>query len=191
MDCAEKSILCKGFASTSIDELIVSVGISKSGFFYHFKDKNELAKALLLRYLEREDQMFDDLFKRADELNNDPLHGFLIVLKLLAEAFENLDDVHPGCIVASYCYQDRLFNQEIRDLTSAGVLRWRKLFYARLVQIAERYPPNSKVDLNDLADMVATVVEGGLVLARVTKDKQTLPNQIMLYRSFIRMIFEA
>ena len=44
----------KGFAATSIDELIAGAGITKSGFFYHFKDKTELAKALLLRYLERD-----------------------------------------------------------------------------------------------------------------------------------------
>jgi hypothetical protein len=41
----------EGFAATSIEEVIAAVGITKSGFFYHFKDKNELAKALLVRYV--------------------------------------------------------------------------------------------------------------------------------------------
>ena len=45
-------MLEKGFAATSIDELIAAVGITKSGFFYHFKDKSELAKALMLRYID-------------------------------------------------------------------------------------------------------------------------------------------
>ena len=54
----------KGFAGTSIEEVIAAVGITKSGFFYHFKDKNELAKALLIRYVEREDALFDDLCAR-------------------------------------------------------------------------------------------------------------------------------
>ena len=40
---AETAVLEKGFAGTSIDELIAAVGITKSGFFYHFKDKNALA----------------------------------------------------------------------------------------------------------------------------------------------------
>ena len=55
LDVAEAGVLEKGFAATSIEELIAAVDITKSGFFYHFKDKNELAKALLIRYVERED----------------------------------------------------------------------------------------------------------------------------------------
>ena len=62
---AQATGLEKGFAATSIEELIAAVDITKSGFFYHFKDKNELAKALLRRYLDREDALFDDLFHRA------------------------------------------------------------------------------------------------------------------------------
>ena len=49
LDVAEASVLDKGFAATSIEEVIAAVGITKSGFFYHFRDKNELAKALLVR----------------------------------------------------------------------------------------------------------------------------------------------
>ena len=47
-------MLAKGFAATSIEELIAAAGITKSGFFYHFKDKGELAKGLMLRYLEHD-----------------------------------------------------------------------------------------------------------------------------------------
>ena len=46
---AESSVLAKGFAATSIEEIIAAVGLTKSGFFYHFRDKGELAKGLLLR----------------------------------------------------------------------------------------------------------------------------------------------
>ncbi|HEX5667134.1 MAG TPA: TetR/AcrR family transcriptional regulator, partial [Hyphomicrobium sp.] len=76
--------------ATSIDELITAANITKSGFFYHFRDKSELARVLLARYLERESALFDDLFRRADELNEDPLHGFLVGLKMLAELLADL-----------------------------------------------------------------------------------------------------
>jgi TetR/AcrR family transcriptional repressor of nem operon len=85
LDHAEAAVLEKGFAGTSIEELIAAVGITKGGFFYHFKDKSDLAQALLQRYIERENGLFDEMFRRADELNEDPLHGFLVALKLLAE----------------------------------------------------------------------------------------------------------
>ena len=125
LEVAEAAVLAKGFAATSIDELIAAVGITKSGFFYHFKDKGELAKAMLLRYLEHDKALLDDMFSRADELNEDPLHGFLVGMKMFAEMMANLPEAHPGCLAASFCYQDQLFNREIRKLNAEGMLAWR------------------------------------------------------------------
>ena len=51
LEIAENSVLNKGFGATSIEELICEAGITKSGFFYHFTDTNELARALLLRHI--------------------------------------------------------------------------------------------------------------------------------------------
>ena len=189
LDVAEAAVLEKGFAATSIEELIAAVDITKSGFFYHFKDKNELAKALLIRYVEREDALFDDLFARADELNEDPLHGFLVGLKMMSELMADLPNGHPGCLVASFCYQDRLFDKEVRDLNTKAVLKWRKRFRKRLELIAAGYPPKGSVDLDDLADMLSVIADGGIILSRVVNDKQALPRQIMLYRDFIRAVF--
>ena len=189
LEAAESAVLAKGFHATSIEELIAAVGITKTGFFYHFKDKNELAKDLLLRYVEREDALFDDLFARADELNEDPLHGFLVGLKMLAELMGDLPKGHPGCLVAAYCYQERLFDQQVRDLNTAAVLAWRARFRQRLDAIAARYPPKIAIDLDDLADMLSVIADGGIILSKVVKDRAALARQVMLYREFVRLVF--
>ncbi len=186
---AETAVLEKGFGATSIEELIAAAGITKSGFFYHFRDKTELARNLLVRYIERENELFDDLFRRADELNEDPLHGFLVGLKMLADLLGDLPSGHPGCLVASYCYQERLFDQEVRDLNAAAVLAWRRRFREHLDRIAERYPPRIRVDLDDLADMLSVIADGGIVLSKAVKDSRALSRQVLLYREFVRVIF--
>jgi AcrR family transcriptional regulator len=191
LELAEAAVLEKGFAATSIDELIAAVGITKGGFFYHFRDKGDLAKALMLRYLERDREILDGIFTRADELNEDPLHGFLVALRLFAEMLAELPDAHPGCLAASFCYQDQLFNREIRDLNRSGVLAWRVRFRERLERIAAVYPPRIDVDLDSLADMVAGLVEGAIILSRILKDRNALPKQILLYRDFIRLVFQG
>jgi AcrR family transcriptional regulator len=186
---AEEAVLAKGFAGTSIEELIAAAGITKSGFFYHFKDKGDLAKALLLRYLEQDRQVLDGLFNRADELNEDPLHGFLVGLKLFAEMMANMTEVHPGCLAASFVYQDQLFNREVRELNAEGILRWRHRFRERFDLIAAKYPPREGVDLDALADMAATLIEGALILSRALRDPSIPPKQVLLYRDFVRCVF--
>lgn len=186
---AERGVLQKGFAGTSIDELIAEVGITKSGFFYHFKDKSALAKALLQRYLDDERVMLDELFDRAFELHEDPLHGFLVGMKMFEEIMSDLPTTHPGCMVASVCYQDQLFNQDVRDLNRSGVLEWRRRFRETLDRIAAIYPPKIQVDLDDLADMFSSTVDGGIIISKATGEIGVLPGQVRLVREFIRVIF--
>lgn len=189
MQVAEAAVLDKGFGGTSIEELIAAVGITKGGFFYHFHDKSELAKALLQRYVESENRIFDELFGRADELHEDPLHGFLVGLKMLSELLGDLPSGHPGCMVAAVCYQEQLFKREVVDLNAEAVLAWRARFRRRFERIAEIYPPKIAVDFDDLADMLSGLADGGIILSKVLKDKQALPRQILLYRDFVRAVF--
>ncbi|MBM3520794.1 MAG: TetR/AcrR family transcriptional regulator [Alphaproteobacteria bacterium] len=104
LEVAESAVLLKGFGATSIEEIIAAIGITKSGFFYHFRDKSDLAKALVQRYVDRENELLDDLFARADALNEDPLHGYLVGLKMMAEMMADLPKGHPGCVIATVCY---------------------------------------------------------------------------------------
>jgi AcrR family transcriptional regulator len=186
---AETSVLAKGFAATSIDEIIAEAGLTKSGFFYHFRDKNELAHHMLRRYVESNDRLFDQIFERGRELSDDPLQAFLISLKLLAEIMADLPNGHPGCLIASVCYQDRLFDRTVRDLTAHSVKAWNERFRGIIGEIAAVHPPRDPVDLNDIADMISCVVDGGIIMSKALNDPRRLERQILAFRAFIRLLF--
>ncbi len=190
MDIAEASILAKGFGATSIDEVIAEAGITKGGFFYHFPDKNALALELLKRYIDNEEALFNDLLARARELHEDPLHAFLIGLKLFAELLADMPNGHPGCLVATYCYNERLFDRDVRDLYAETVMSWRRRFRAILDEIVELYPPRDDVDLDMLADMINSSVEGGIVMAKCMNQPELVAEQVLLFRSYIKLLFE-
>ena len=189
MDIAETAILAKGFEATSIEEIIEEAEITKSGFFYHFRDKNALAIALLRRYIDREEALFDDLFGRAADLHEDPLHAFLIGLKLFAEMMGDLPTIHPGCLIAVYCYNERLYSGDIRSLSQESALAWRARFKEILEEIATKYPSKDDVDLDTLADMVSSTFEGGIAMSKILRDQTVLPKQILLLRSYVKLLF--
>ncbi|MCA8928383.1 MAG: TetR/AcrR family transcriptional regulator [Alphaproteobacteria bacterium] len=189
MDIAEAAILAKGYGATSIEEIIEEAGITKSGFFYHFPDKRALALALLDRYIDREDAFFDALFDRAEELHDDPLHAFLIALKLFSEMMADLPTGHPGCLIATYCYNERLFDRAFQRISQEAMLTWRARFRQMLDRIAETYEMADAVDLDHVADMVSSMVEGGIVASKTLHDPRILPQQILLLRSYIKLLF--
>ena len=186
---AEIAILEKGIAATSIEEIIAEVGITKGGFFYHFKDKSELVKAILERSLAAEEVWLGGLFARAHELDDDPLHEFLIFLRLLQEDMERLPEIHPGCLITACSFQERLFEREVREIARDSLLKWRHQFLARFEKIAEVYPPKIDVDLSALADMLTAQVDGAIILSRTVREREVLPRQTEMYRHFVKAVF--
>src|SRR5207244_1098046 len=121
-------------------------------FFYHFRDKTDLARQLIETYTGRTAQFLDVLALRARELSDDPLHSFLIFLKLYAEEMEVETVGHPGCMVATVTFQDQSWDRGVRQLVIDNVTHWRAFFVAWLEQIAEVYPPKGRAATEDLAD---------------------------------------
>ncbi|WP_432695554.1 TetR/AcrR family transcriptional regulator [Marinobacterium sp. YM272] len=191
LQTAESLILQQGFAGTSIDHILEKAAITKGGFFYHFKGKGELAKALVLRYLEGDSQIFDDLFARSRSLSEDPLHQLLIFLNLFAEMMNNLEETHPGCLVAGFTYETQQFDDEVRDLIRQGVLAWRELISAQLAEIEQVYTPRQETRPETLADMFTAIVEGGIILSRIFQTNDRLRDQILAYRDYLRLLYES
>jgi len=189
LDLTYDSMIRKGFAATSIEELVEAAGITKSGFFYHFKDKHDLARQVVERHNGVNETFLDDMAKRARELNDDPLHSFLIFLRLYAEAMEQMVDLHPGCLVATVAFQDRSFDRETRRMTVQSVLDWRGKFIAWLDEITAAYPPKGALQTADLADAILAFTYGGMTLAKTLEDPSAISRQAMMFRETVRLHF--
>lgn len=186
---AEQIILQKGFSGTSIDEIIEASNITKGGFFYHFKGKDDLAKHLMLRYQVADDHFFNQLFERADSLSEDPLQQMLIFLKLLAEAMGDLPSTHPGCLVASFTYESQQFNDDVKQIVCDCIVGWRQLFLKKLAIINDAHPMKIETDIMEVADMLTSVIEGAIILSKAFNESERLVNQILEYRNYIRLLY--
>ena len=191
LDLAEDAIIHKGFAATSIDELVEGAGISKSTFFYHFRDKNDLARQLIQRFIDRDVEIHACLESRARSLSDDPLQALLIYLRLFGEMMDDLPSTHPGCLVAAITYQDRLFDREVCRLNEQAVRSWRERFHAWLKKIAEIYPPGAPVDLEALADAFNVMADGGIITSRALGEQAVLGRQARLLHDFIKLLFDG
>ena len=187
LEIAQGLMLQKGFSGTSLDEIISASNITKGGFFYHFESKNDLAKHMMLKYQHDDEIFFNGLFQRADELSEDPLQQMLIFLKLLAEAMENLPDVHPGCLVATFTSANQQLNEEVKSVTADCTLSWRDMFAHRLDKINQLYPMKIDTTVNELSDMLSTIIEGGIIMSRTLSEQKILVQQILQYRNYLRL----
>ena len=189
LDVAQDAVLSKGFGATSIDEIIAAMGLTKSGFFYHFRDKNELAIALLERYVAEDERVYDDVFRRARELTDDPLQVLLLGLKLLSEVFANMPEGHPGCLVAAAVAAERSYDRRIQEIAKQASLTWRRRFTSMIEDVAALYRPREPIPSDQLADTISAMLEGGIVMSKTLKDPAILVQQTLVLRSMIRLLF--
>jgi AcrR family transcriptional regulator len=187
LNIAQSIMLRKGFAGTSLDEIIAASNITKGGFFYHFNSKDDLAVHLMLKYQRDDIAFFNGLFDRAEELSDDPLQQMLIFLKLLSEAMAEVQKKHPGCLVATFTSANQTVNQQVRDVTAECLVTWRDSFRDKLERINDKY--HKDVDLDTLADMLSSIIEGGIIVALALSDTRILVDQILQYRNYIRLLY--
>lgn len=189
LDVAQEAVLAKGFEATSIDEIVADAGITRSGFFYHFPDKSQLALAMIHRYTDETITHIDGIIAKARDLTDDPLHVLLITLKWLADEIIECPDGHPGCVVATAAFHDRLMGNEIREANLKTVIAWQKQFEVILEEIAEIYPVNDTVDFGQLADFMSGAVAGGIIMSRAHGNPQITAQYILLIRSHVKLLF--
>ena len=141
------------------------------------------------RYRETEAFIFSDLFRRAEELTSDPLQQMLVFVKLFAEMMADMKLLHPGCVVASITYESQQVNEQVRNITTEIVLDWRNLFREHLKKIDQVYSPNANVSCDDLADMLSTIMEGGIIISRALNDPSVLEKQLLEYRTYLELLY--
>ena len=191
LDVAYDSITQKGFAATSVEELVEAAGITKSGFFYHFKDKSDLARQHFERFLAEDEGIIATLAKRARELSDDPLQSMLIFLNLYAQMMDDMETLHPGCMVATVTYQERLFDSEMKRMNVEYLLRMRARFRRWFEEICETTPPRADCDLDALSDQLTVIVEGAIIYAKALQDRALMGKQTRLFRNYIKLLFGA
>ena len=52
LDNAEKLFGTKGYSKTTINDILLAVGIAKGTFYYYFKSKEEVMDAIVMRFID-------------------------------------------------------------------------------------------------------------------------------------------
>lgn len=188
LDAAHELVLKHGYAATSIDMLLEKTGLTKGAFFYHFKSKAELAHALIARFAEQDHRMMTESLARAEKLARDPLQQVLVLVGLFEEMFEDLTEPY-ACLFASYIHQHDLMTDEIKVISANAMLQWRRALGEKLRVAAEKYPPRVDVDLDSVADLFNTVLEGAFIMSRTLNDPKVIAQQIRHYKNYIELLF--
>ena len=190
LDSAQAIVMRQGFTATTVDQVIERAGVTKGAFFYHFPTKEALAHALVTRWAERDRALLDTVMARAETLAREPAQRVLLLVGLLAEAADAAPEEDPGCLYASFCYEAKLLDDVVRTVILDSFGYWHEHLTPWFDAALRAQPPRiDGIDAHALLTLLDTVLEGGLVMARIHGDSRELGAQLRQYRNYLELLF--
>jgi TetR/AcrR family transcriptional regulator, transcriptional repressor for nem operon len=189
LDAAERLVFRRGFAASSVDDVIAAAGVTKGAFFHHFRTKSDLGHALVERFARRDRAHLERSLERAERLASDPLMQLLVLVGLFEEDIASLGSEIPACLFACYLYEAQLFDERTLDIVAKGLLAWRDLLRPKFEAAIRNCQPQRLASPDELADQLLAIIEGAMILGRSHRDPTLLPRQLRQYRNYLELLF--
>lgn len=183
LDAAEQLAQRNGFAGTSVDQILSEAGSSKGAFFHHFTSKQDLALALMKRYVDAD---LGELQKGLDAVQEitDPVDRALAFFGYFETWTEALGADDSACLYIAALTEQDLIDTSVRGELQRGILTWRREV-ATLLRAALERRPGSPLDPEELADHLFATFEGGFLLSRSLQTAEPMRAQLRVYRQLV------
>lgn len=161
LETAQREIHEKGFAATSVEEIIGQVGIAKGGFYHHFKSKLDLGYAVVDEILTERIESFE----RALAEIGDPVEG-------LQEWIRNPKErgLLFGCpvnnLVLEVSATDPGFQGRLEELFA----RWREVIAQALKRGQDQRRVRLDVDVRPVSAFILAAHEGLVAFSKASQD---------------------
>jgi TetR/AcrR family transcriptional regulator, transcriptional repressor for nem operon len=171
LERARELFLVQGYHHTSPDQIMAAAGVSKSTFYYHYRSKEELGRAVVVAferyYWERR------LMPTIGDTSRPAGERLRAWFATAARAFE-ARDCRGGCPVAFLGLELAGENDALRTHLHQILLSWREPLAACLADGIAAGELRADLPAEALAELLIAQYEGALILAVIDKSAAPL-----------------
>ena len=169
----------RGVAGTSLDEVLMAAGASKSQLYHYFAGRDELVEAAVAH---RCTQVLGELTQALGEI------ATLAELEAMLAGFvaEFEQQGLPGCPIGSLAGEVAERNDGARLRAAAAFDAWEGLFADALERMRERGELRADAPPGALATALLASIEGGLLLSQTRKQAASLQIAVQAALAHVR-----
>jgi len=175
----------RGFAGTSMADLLAHAGVNSGSFYHFFESKEALLKAVLEEYLKAlRPQVVDPAFRQTD----DPLERIFAILAGYRVRILQTNCQY-GCPLGRLALEIDPENRPAHRLIAENFQGWIDTVRGCLEESRDRLPGGQ--DLEALATYVLAVMEGGVMLSRSYGKVEPFDLTIAQLRAHFQMLLAS
>jgi TetR/AcrR family transcriptional repressor of nem operon len=172
----------RGFAGTSMADLLAHAGVNSGSFYHFFESKEALLRAVLEMYLHAlRPVIVDPAFSRT----SDPAERIFAILAGYRERILQTDSKY-GCPLGRLALEIDPENRPAHKLIAENFQGWIGAVRECVLQMKDRLPANTDPDA--LSTYVLAVMEGGVMLSRSYGSVEPFDRAVKQLREHFRLL---
>lgn len=159
----------KGYAGTSLNDMVNATGLTKGSIYGNFLNKDELALSAF-------DYNFQSVFQhiKKEMGTRDSIIGKLLVYPETYRQFDKLSFLNYGCPIINTATDSDDTHPLLREKAANAVQTWRASVERLLNTGIERGEIKPDTNVSAFAAILMTLIQGGIIQAKVTGDATSL-----------------
>lgn len=166
IEVAATLFLEKGFAYTSMDELVRVSKVSKSNVYYHFSNKEELLEGVVDYWIEMYQSAMDDLLSQNQLLVEDRIQLFL---KQITQGVQTRE-YKGSCPFITLYIQSPINATKVKEKIGLFFKGLQTKVSLLLKQGVEKGEFRKTINIDEVASLFITNLEGALFISETLED---------------------
>jgi TetR/AcrR family transcriptional repressor of nem operon len=187
LQAAANLIALKGYHDTKLEEVLNTAHVTKGAFFHHFRDREDLAFAVLDWHMDRRRKMLEAIEQElplAESAN--PLQRVFRRLDAIQEMIRRRGRLKGGCIIGNMSTALSDCHDRFRKRLAECFDEMAQEFQPHLEAAARHAPGTRRTNPSELARYIVTVIEGAIMQSRTLGDAKLLPRQLAYLKEHVK-----
>jgi TetR/AcrR family transcriptional repressor of nem operon len=178
-------IRAKGYSATRVEDVCEAAGVTKGGFFHHFKSKEDLAVSAANYWSEMTGQFFAGAPYHS---HPDPLDRVLAYIDFRKEILRG-GIPEFTCLVGTMVQEAYATNPAICDACDASISGHAAEVEKDIAEAKRLYAPDATWTPESLALHTQAVIQGAFILAKAKQGPEIAADTIDHLRRYIELLF--
>ena len=172
----------KGYASTSVADILQAAGVNAGSLYHFFPGKQDVLLAVLDAYLRGIHPM---LLAPAWKGVADPVERVFALLERYREHLVTTECTY-GCPIGSIALELHEPDPAVRALLAANFAGWVSAIEQCFIEAGDRLPDD--VDRRALAIFALTTMEGGVMVSRTDRTTDAFDDAVRMLRDYVNRL---